>query len=73
MTALEQLDESRQRLATLDCLLDWRLDLLARVRRAQLIFELCDIDTDEIDAVAEEISAFNMICRSLALPPVEVS
>jgi hypothetical protein len=65
MTDLEQLDASRERLETLDCLLDWRIELLARARRAQLIFELVDINTDEIDAVAEEMSAFNRICRQL--------
>jgi hypothetical protein len=69
MTALEQLAASRERLETLDCLLDWYLDLGPRVRRAQLRFELCDVDTPELDAVEAEVLDFNRICRALSWSP----
>jgi hypothetical protein len=66
--AEKQLAASRARLQTLDCLLGWRLDVLARSRRAQLIFELVDVDAPELDVAVAEMTAFNRICRALVWP-----
>jgi hypothetical protein len=64
-----RLTESRERLRTLDCLLDWRVSLLARSRRAQLVFELVDTDTDLLDSVAEEMSEYTRIIRAMTWQP----
>jgi hypothetical protein len=49
MTDLERLAACRRRLHAFDTLLDWHLDLLARIRRAQLRFEICDCEHDDAD------------------------
>jgi hypothetical protein len=64
MTALEQLDASRARLRALDTVLDWHLDLLSRIRRAQLRFELVDFKHEDQD-LSGEVAALIRICRQL--------
>jgi hypothetical protein len=44
---------------------DWRDDLVTRIRRAELLFELVDIDHPEIDAVFYEVHDFKRVCRVL--------
>jgi hypothetical protein len=42
----------------------WRADLLARIARAQLIFELHDTEFD-FQPLADEVAAFQRVCACL--------
>jgi hypothetical protein len=69
MTALTQTKPATKVLPTdldaLEAIADWRDDLFARIRRAQLRFELIGLDGEEIDALAAEATAFKRCCRGL--------
>lgn len=61
-------DRLRDTTDTLEAILDWRDELLSRIRRAQLRFELldCELDTSELEA---EVAEFVCLCQRLAWRP----
>jgi hypothetical protein len=44
---------------------DWRDELHAKIRRAQMRLELVDLDLDEQTDIADEVQAFKQLCRAL--------
>jgi hypothetical protein len=70
MMDFEKLSAARKRIEALSTVLDWHTDLLARIRRAQLIFEL--IDFEHCDHELElEVRHHLRVCRQLTWPSVE--
>lgn len=49
----------------LEAIADWRDDLAARIRQAQLRFELIGLDGEDINALVQEASAFKRCCRGV--------
>jgi len=49
----------------LETIADWQVDLVARIRRAQLIFQLVDSEIN-FQSLVEEATEFRLVCRRLA-------
>lgn len=49
----------------LETIADWQVDLVARIRRAQLVFELVDSETD-FQPLIEEARQFARVCACLS-------
>ena len=62
LDALDRLNAAKD---TLEVIAEWRVDLTARIRRAQLIFLFHDCETD-IQPLIEEVAAFKRVCACLA-------
>jgi hypothetical protein len=56
------IDDTTDRLETIAA---WKEDLLARIRRAQLMFELVNCDID-IGPLVDELTDFKRVCACLA-------
>ena len=61
----ELLPAAQLLLSDLETVAAWRDDLNCKLRRAELIFELVDVDGVDIDALADEVEAFRQVCRAL--------
>jgi hypothetical protein len=48
---------------TLAIIADWRVDLGARIRRAELRQELIGLDPKEIGALGDEAKEFSRVCK----------
>jgi hypothetical protein len=46
----------------------WRRDLIARLRRAQLVYELTDTEID-FATLEEEVAQFTRVCRAISWSP----
>jgi hypothetical protein len=44
---------------------DWRDELHAKIRRAQMRLELVGLDHEEQDLLADEVQAFKQLCSAL--------
>jgi hypothetical protein len=44
---------------------DWKAELLAKIDRAQMCFELVGLDHHEQDLLADEVKAYKQLCRAL--------
>jgi hypothetical protein len=66
---LAHYQEARRRLERriddLDTIADWKRDLQERIARAQLVFEIVDVDVD-MDGLAGEVSDFKTVCHAIA-------
>jgi hypothetical protein len=69
MTARAKLKEATARLNArtdeLERMADWHGDLLSRIARRQLVFELVDYEVD-FDDLIDEVAAFRAVCLALA-------
>jgi hypothetical protein len=54
-----------RRIDDLDTIGSWKQDIQERIDRAQLVFELVNVDVD-MDGLAAEVSDFNAVCHVLA-------
>jgi hypothetical protein len=52
--------------AALEVIADWRDELVRKLRRAKLRFELCGLDAEEQEQLTQEVFAFISLCRALA-------
>jgi hypothetical protein len=48
---------------TLEIIADWKADLDMRFKRAQLRYELCGDNGEEVLALGEEARAFTRLCK----------
>ena len=44
---------------------DWKAELLAKIDRTQMCFELIGLDPEEQADIADEVQAFKQLCRAL--------
>jgi len=44
---------------------DWKTEIAAKIKRAQLRFDLIGLDPDEQDELADEVQDFNRLCLAL--------
>jgi hypothetical protein len=51
---------------TIEIIADWRDDLLIRIARAQIRFELIGLDDIEQDQLVAEVEEFKRACRCIA-------
>ena len=56
-------------LDALEAIADWKEDLRARIRCAQLRLELAGLEPERVDEFVEEVAAFKKCCRCLAWRP----
>jgi hypothetical protein len=49
----------------LEVIADWRVDLTAKIRRAQLQYQAIDLSPEAIIELADEARAFKAICQWL--------
>jgi hypothetical protein len=52
--------------ANLEVIADWRDDLVRKICRVELRFELCGLDGQEQEQLTQEVFAFTSLCRALA-------
>ena len=52
--------------AILKIVADWHDELVRKLRRAELRFELCGLHAEEQEQLTQEVSAFTRLCRVLA-------
>lgn len=50
---------------TLQLIVDWRDDLLSRIARAQIRFELIGFDEGEEERLVDEVAAFRRFCAAV--------
>ena len=65
----QSFDDVRRFTTELETVCEWRDDLTARLRRAQLRFDLVGLDADERGALEAEVQTFLQVCRCLAGAP----
>ena len=49
----------------LETIADWRDELSAKIKRAELRFEFLGLDPEEQDQLADEVWVFNRVCLAL--------
>jgi hypothetical protein len=62
---LDQLEASRERLEEYERLADWWLDLNRRLWRAQIQFQICDVEAEH-DDLAAEVHDLSRVVRTMA-------
>jgi len=64
-----KVDEAGIDIEQLEFVADWKDELTAKIRRAQLSFELVGLHPDEVELLAAEVAAFKKVCCCLAWRP----
>ena len=68
MTALldpDTIDKLARHTDDLAIIAGWKDELIARIDRAQMRFELIGLDPEEQDLIADEVQTFKQLCLAL--------
>jgi hypothetical protein len=63
MTEQPRAECARPDIDILEVVADWRVDLSARLRRAELRHELIGLDPEDIGALGDEAKEFRRLCK----------
>ena len=61
----DKLARHLERHTDLAIIADWKDELIARIDRAQMRFELIGLDPEEQDLIANEVQTFRQVCLAI--------